>query len=246
MLTKQDKELRKKFKHLGKYLNRILQMPNFKEVNGIVYKLCTKCKQYFPIRDNVKCGYNSHCKKCEAEKEKKRVRLPAFNECGELRCCVCGEYKSVSEFYKGGKCYKHRNGYSRECKDCEKKRKQKALLNLNDSDPEKFFKRLLHNCVTRSRLNKIKCTLTLSQLINLYNQQNKKCALSGLEMTTLRRKGRTIYNASIDRIIPGGDYSIDNIRLVCNQINMMRSNLTDEELLFLCKSFINYQENEHK
>ena len=65
-------------------------------------------------------------------------------------------------------------------------------------------------------------------------------------MTTLRRKGRTIYNASIDRIIPGGDYSIDNIRLVCNQINMMRSNLTDEELLFLCKSFINYQENEHK
>ena len=49
MLTKQDKELRKKFKHLGKYLNRILQMPNFKEVNGIVYKLCTKCKQYFPM-----------------------------------------------------------------------------------------------------------------------------------------------------------------------------------------------------
>lgn len=44
--------------------NRILGMQTFKEVDGITYKLCTKCKQYYPMTDeyfqkrsNVKCGF---------------------------------------------------------------------------------------------------------------------------------------------------------------------------------------------
>ena len=38
--------------------------------------------KFFPRRNNVKCG--SHCKECEKEKESKRIRIPSFNENGEL------------------------------------------------------------------------------------------------------------------------------------------------------------------
>lgn len=34
--------------------------------------------KFFPRRNNVKCGYGSHCKECEKEKESKRIRIPSF------------------------------------------------------------------------------------------------------------------------------------------------------------------------
>ena len=160
-------------------MNYTLGLPNFKLINDVIYKLCTKCKKYkpmtskfFPRRNNVKCGYGSHCKECEKEKESKRIRIPSFNENGELYCHVCKTYKDVSEFYKGEK-YICRQGYSRECKDCEK-------------------------------------------------------------------AGKNPFNVSIDRIKPGRAYSLSNIRLVCNSINTMRSNLSDEEFLSFCKAVVDY------
>lgn len=45
-------------------------------------------------------------------------------------------------------------------------------------------------------------------------------------------------NASIDRIQPGQDYTISNIQPVCSHVNMMKSNLTEEELLEFCKAIL--------
>lgn len=50
--------------------------------------------------------------------------------------------------------------------------------------------------------------------------------------------GKYPYNASVDRINPGEDYSLSNIRLVCNHVNMMRSNLSDEQLIEFCKAIV--------
>lgn len=176
-MTSEDQKIL--FEKLGKQMNYTLGLPNFKLINDVIYKLCTKCKKYkpmtskfFPRRNNVKCGYGSHCKECEKEKESKRIRIPSFNENGELYCHVCKTYKDVSEFYKGEK-YICRQGYSRECKDCEK-------------------------------------------------------------------AGKNPFNVSIDRIKPGRAYSLSNIRLVCNSINTMRSNLSDEEFLSFCKAVVDY------
>ena len=107
-MTSEDQKIL--FEKLGKQMNYTLGLPNFKLINDVIYKLCTKCKKYkpmtskfFPRRNNVKCGYGSHCKECEKEKESKRIRIPSFNENGELYCHVCKTYKDVSEFYKGEK-----------------------------------------------------------------------------------------------------------------------------------------------
>ena len=59
-------------------------------------------------------------------------------------------------------------------------------------------------------------------------------------MTTLIKSGKNIYNASIDRIVPSLGYIKSNVRLVCSQVNMMRSNLEDSEVINICEAIINY------
>lgn len=238
-----------KFKHLGKYMNYELDMPNFKEINGIIYKLCTKCKKYKPMTDeyfykrsNVKCGYNSTCKDCEKEKGKSRIRVPSFNDKGELYCHTCKTYKPVSEFYTGSgiKC---RENYSLECKECESKRKKIAWASKQKGNKEFFLKHLLYGCKTRALREKLPYNLDAEFIAQLYNEQNEKCALSNLKMSTTVQSGKNPYNVSIDRIVPELGYVKGNVRLVCSHVNMMRSNLEDEQLIEFCKAIINYAES---
>lgn len=231
-----------------KLQNYVLGMDSFKTVDGELYKLCTKCLQYKPMneqyfykRSNVKCGFSSHCKECEKKKEKIRIRIPAFNEKGELYCKKCKEYKSVTEFYENSSNIKSRNYYSNNCKKCESERKREARKKSYNNDVETFFTQLLNGCRGRARRSKkFNFDLTLEQVVNLYEEQGHKCAISGLDMTTIKGSGHLLLNASIDRINAGKDYTISNIRLICNHINMMRSNLSDEELFNFCKSIVDY------
>lgn len=232
--------------------NRVLGMPAFKEVDGITYKLCTKCKQYYPMTDeyfprrsNVVCGFDSHCKSCQKEKERKRVRVPAFNEEGLLYCKRCKTYKPITEFYENSSNVKCRKYYSNNCKTCEYERKKIAKeASYEEISKERFFSVLLSGCKTRAlQYNKFACTLTVEDLLEIWDRQQGKCAISGLPMTIIRGRGKMMMNASIDRIIPGGDYSKDNVQLVCSHVNMMRSNLSIEELIEFCKAIVNNYES---
>ena len=103
----------------------------------------------------------------------------------------------------------------------------------------------MQGCKTRAlKENKFKFDLTLEQLLELWDKQKGLCAISGLEMTTIKGKGKMPLNASIDSIQPGQDYTISNIQLVCSHVNMMKSNLTEEELLEFCKAILkNHDKN---
>lgn len=69
--------------------------------------------------------------------------------------------------------------------DCEKERKKikRATQEINDRD--RFLSRLLSGCKTRALKNNIPFDLTKEQLIELFEKQNGKCALSNLEMQTV-------------------------------------------------------------
>lgn len=88
-------------------------------------------------------------KNVKRKKESKRIRIPSFNENGELYCHVCKTYKDVSEFYKGKK-YLCRQGYSRECKNYEKERKKIKRATQEINDRNRFLSRLLSGCKTRA------------------------------------------------------------------------------------------------
>lgn len=234
-----------------KNVNTKLGMEMFKEVDGTTYKLCTKClgykpmtSEYFYKRDNVKCGFSSSCKDCDKKKEKSRVRIKPFNEKGELYCQRCKTYKPVSEFYENASTTKNRKYYSCNCKDCESERHKEYRATHSTDDINTFFRDIATGCRGRAYRSdgKFGCTINKDDLIALYEKQNHKCALSGIEMTTIKGSGKFPSNASVDRIDPGKDYSLDNIRLVCNHVNMMRSNLSDENLLYYCKAIIEYND----
>lgn len=66
-------------------------------------------------------------------------------------------------------------------------------------------------------------------LWNLYSAQDKKCALSGVEIA-LTMDDRT-KTASLDRIDSKRGYVLDNVQWVHKSVNRMKSNLAQEDFL---------------
>jgi hypothetical protein len=80
--------------------------------------------------------------------------------------------------------------------------------------------------------------LSIDTLMEIYERQEGKCALTGIEMTYTTGEGRVPTNISIDQIIPSAGYTPDNIRLVCTQANKMKMELTDADLLTWAKALV--------
>lgn len=83
--------------------------------------------------------------------------------------------------------------------------------------------------------------LTVNFLLELLEKQNGKCALSGETLTCNLSNGNVCFtNASVDRIIPGGPYSPDNVRLVCRAVNTLRLVHSDTEFVAWCQKVVDY------
>ena len=73
--------------------------------------------------------------------------------------------------------------------------------------------------------------------LQLFEKQKGRCAVTGREMTWQRNPDRrNDWNISIDRIDPKGKYEPENLRLVCKRVNLIKHNMTDEELMDWCKT----------
>ena len=119
---------------------------------------------------------------------------------------------------------------------CKKIAYRKRVYEKNDGNWEWYFKGILNNRDDRKQL-------TPKILIKILEKQNYKCALSGVEMTCTRVQGKThniLTNASIDRIIPGKGYNIDNVQLVCKAINSFRNSLSVKQYIKWCEKVVNY------
>lgn len=141
-------------------------------------------------------------------------------------CTRCGEEKSLEEFR-----YNARTGrYSYKCQNCWKPSKEEKYLH---SSIERFLNRRLSmtriNARSPSRINRgYGNTLTLEDVMRVYERQGGLCAITGVELTHSAHTPQT--NASIDRVDSDLGYEPDNVRLVCAVVNIMRNRLTDEEL----------------
>src|ERR1700730_114213 len=84
----------------------------------------------------------------------------------------------------------------------------------------------------RGVLNKLRTSkgerkdLRLRDLIELWNRQEGRCAITGIQMTCRAERGSFFpYNVSMDRIIPkweGGTYALNNIQFVCKVVNELK------------------------
>lgn len=134
---------------------------------------------------------------------------------------------------------------SRYCrtKHGEASAKKNAYAKINSS-PERYLS-YKYNCIAvvanskrRKWLSGLQFTIKANDLIDLWNKQNGKCALTGFPMTYSVRKGYQLFNASVDRIDNAVGYEPQNIRLTCRFANQMKFKLSDQELLTWCKAII--------
>ena len=157
-------------------------------------------------------------------------------------CNVCKQSLPIIVYYKRSP---DRVGYNPTCKTCVSvraalryKEKKEHILRVGKQWREKQRKAVHNNWVLYfKRLIKRVKTLTVEDCLDLYEKQGGLCAISGVPLTCvvgeLREHPKT--NASLDRIIhgeTGGQYTKENVRLVCAIVNYMRLNQSDEELLW--------------
>lgn len=103
---------------------------------------------------------------------------------------------------------------------------------------EDISKTYWENVKTGARNRKISVNLTIEQIWNLYIKQNRKCALSGINIGFEASKSNT---ASLDRIDSTKGYEIDNVQWIHRDINTMKWDLQQEHFIEMCKLIAKHQ-----
>ena len=95
----------------------------------------------------------------------------------------------------------------------------------------KFFYKIKQMAIKRN----IIFDITIKQIWDLFIKQNKKCALSGLPLNFPSIVGKNDGTASLDRIDSNKGYSIDNIQWLHKNINNIKWDFTQKEIINYCK-----------
>jgi len=96
-----------------------------------------------------------------------------------------------------------------------------------------FFKKIQSNSIKRG----LSFDLDIDYLWDLFLKQNKKCALTKVDINIVNATISYNYHlntASLDRIDSSKGYEKDNIRWVHKAINHIKSDIDDNDLIYLC------------
>lgn len=160
-----------------------------------------------------------------------------------LICRKCLVYKPQDEFYASS-ANKLRNGKNTICKSCEQERKRTYRRTHIIEDLDMQLRWLIWGCKSRVKHSKRgykkygTVEITIDYLKQIYSLQKGLCAISGIPMTYKLGGGRQPLNISVDRIDNNKGYIPGNIQLVCSHVNMMRGNLSSEDLLEFCRAIV--------
>lgn len=121
-------------------------------------------------------------------------------------------------------------GVCQQCVTLQRSRKTSAT-------PESYL-RVLNGQLKSQRVKQgIQYDLTTEDVIDMWEMQEGKCALSGMLMThqrdgTYGDRKKKDFNASIDRINPNGPYVRGNAQLVANRANTMKHTLSEDMFIW--------------
>ncbi len=92
----------------------------------------------------------------------------------------------------------------------------------------------------------IEFAITIEFAWNLFIKQNRKCALSGVDLEMHPMEKSTVRNtASLDRIDSSKDYTEDNVQWVHKKLNRMKVNMLDEEFIKWCTVVAEFNRNKN-
>ncbi len=132
--------------------------------------------------------------------------------------CECGLETKVE-------IYELVTGKRKSCHKCSGTRGEK---NARWSGYKEFSGTKFNSIRSRAKNKNIEFNLTLEYLYNLFYEQDKKCAISGIAI-------KDINEASLDRVDNSLGYIVENVQWVFKAINIMRNGYTIDEFIFICK-----------
>jgi len=151
---------------------------------------------------------------------------------GKHWCYKCDTWKEVSEFYPDKKACVGLRG---RCKICDTKLVNELHTNNLDRAIRNLYIRHLSNGRSGSKRRKVfteEGCVTPELLKEIWNAQDGKCAVTGIQMTHIQGSGFRVWtNVTVDRINPDEGYKLNNIRLVCRAVNYMKAAMTDQEMM---------------
>jgi hypothetical protein len=211
---------------------------------------CAKCAQDKPPsayyvhskRADGATRYRPYCKECRIKGGRKNWARPihsAIVESNAQTCKICNVNKSLSEFYANGCFPDGTKKYRSRCKTCVlarvKQEQSKIYMSKSQrrsSSPKNFISGILNHAAKRKQ--HLGFDIDLVYLLELHKKQRGLCALSGVEMTILAGSGRVNTNISIDRIDSSLGYVRGNVQFVCDIVNRIKQDLSQEELYKWC------------
>lgn len=149
---------------------------------------------------------------------------------GYIKCLLCNEEKlaNVDNFtYR-----KDRKQFQTICRVCKKLR-----YHQQRSNDKRFLQRCWRAACKRRPNDK---NITYEEVYEKWLEQERRCAITGVEMTCLIGKGRQITNATLDRIDNTKGYEKDNVQIVCLWANIAKNDLKLDTFLDFCKKTIEY------
>ena len=157
------------------------------------------------------------------------------------RCNLCKEVKPLEEF---SKLHCTLDGRAYQCLPCARAKakwyrdQRRDIYNKSQKETRAqesgFIPQLLHSAKTRAKKKGMEFDLDKDFITKLLHGTEYKCQVTG-ETMTLESNGydeRNLNKASLDRINSSKGYTKDNVRFVCWAVNMMKSNLTEDQFKF--------------
>ena len=161
-------------------------------------------------------------------------------------CPKCG-CEIIYLNYKSYHSAKTRNSVCKSCRTRIANASEKRNSKMQNNPAWKGYREIPYSWFSKyfERSNKKKVgNITINDVYDLWIKQNKRCALSGVELDFVKtEKG---ISASIDRIDSKGNYTIENIQLVHKDINLMKNAFDQVYFIDLCKKVVDETEGNKK
>ena len=137
--------------------------------------------------------------------------------------CECGNIRKISQ---NSLMFASRT----QCKKCYWQ--NKAVFNQGIS--QLYWQKVIKGAIKRN----LNIEITKEQCWDLYLKQNRKCALTGLEINfaeTSKEHNNGFTTASLDRIDSLKGYTLNNIQWVHKDINKMKNSISMENFIKYCQ-----------
>lgn len=138
-------------------------------------------------------------------------------------------------------------GRPRSCWICSNIKKRNKNTVFCGDICSKYFSDIKNNAKYRN----LEFNISMEYIWNLFLTQNKKCALTGLDLTLekfSKRDQKMIHkkiSASLDRINSSLGYIEGNVQWVHKELNLMKGSMSNEMFIFLCNKVAKYHNFEY-